>query len=79
MGAHKIGPGPWRELPARDPVVDQVRADLLRRSLVGIPKYGRTLEHLTKRQALQHAYEEALDLANYLRAALNQLDAEGVQ
>lgn len=58
-----------------DPIVDEVRADLLRRSAVGIREYGCTLEHLTLRSALEHAYEEALDLANYLKAAMRRLDA----
>ena len=63
------------DLPCRDPIVAQVRADLLRRSELGIAKYGCTLEGLSLRQALQHAYEETLDRANYLCAAIRRLDA----
>lgn len=61
-----------------DPVVESVRADLLRRSAVGIAKYGTTLADnpATHRARLQHAYEEALDLANYLKWAIMQLDGE---
>jgi hypothetical protein len=59
-----------------DQVVDQVRADLLRRSQHGIEKYGVTLDRtdLNLRDWLQHAYEEALDLANYLKRAIIEQD-----
>lgn len=67
------------DIDCRDPVVVQVRADLLRRSELGIAKYGCTLEGLSLRQALQHAYEETLDRANYLCAAIRRLDATQVQ
>lgn len=45
------------------------------RSLVGIEKYGTTLEHaiLSKEQVLQHAVEEFLDAANYLEKLLSIL------
>ena len=53
----------------RDPIVAAVCADLQRRSAVGLAKYGTTLARtdLTETQWLQHAYEEALDLACYLK------------
>jgi hypothetical protein len=52
-----------RSAPCIDTVVDAVRADLLRRSQIGIAKYGVTLDRtdLTLRDWLQHAYEETLD------------------
>lgn len=61
-----------------DPVVEANRALLLQRSQVGIAKYGVTLgdSGLTERQLVVHALEEALDLANYLQARLQQIDAE---
>ena len=59
-----------------DPVVQAVIADLQARSLVGQRKYGVTLATLTHRQALQHAYEEMLDAANYLKAAMMEMDRE---
>lgn len=54
------------------PVVAEVRKDLLRRSEVGIEKYGTTLKRkdLSELEWLQHAYEEALDLANYLKVLI---------
>ncbi|MFC5509332.1 hypothetical protein [Bosea massiliensis] len=61
----------------RDAVVEAVREDLLRRSQVGIAKYGVTLERkdLNLRDWLQHAYEEHLDAANYLKRAILEIDA----
>lgn len=59
-----------------DTVVDAVRADILRRSEVGIAKYGVTLgdAELGHIGFLRHAYEEALDLANYLKGAILELE-----
>lgn len=58
-------------------VVEAVRTDLLRRSKAGIAKYGTTLDRtdLSLRDWLQHAYEETLDNANYLKRAILALDA----
>lgn len=60
----------------RDPVVEAVRADLLARSQVGVGKYGVTLARtdLSLRDWLQHAYEETLDQANYLKRAILEID-----
>ena len=57
-------------LIAEDAVVEANRELLLQRSMVGINKYGVTLfnSNLGRRELLQHALEEALDLANYLQA-----------
>lgn len=59
-----------------DNVVEAVRADILRRSQLGIEKYGVTLDRkdLSLRDWLQHAYEETLDQANYLKRAIMELD-----
>lgn len=61
---------------ARDTVIDAVRDDLLRRSQFGIKKYGVTLDRkdLNLRDWLNHAYEEALDHANYLKRAMMEID-----
>ena len=55
-------------------IVEKVRNDLLKRSKFGLEKYGVTLEQagLTRQQALQHAYEEALDLACYLTTEIER-------
>ena len=60
----------------KDEIVDAVREDLLKRSKRGIEKYGVTLdrEDLSLRDWLQHAYEETLDNANYLKKAIIMLD-----
>lgn len=62
----------------RDPIVEAVRADLLQRSQVGIAKYGVTLARtdLSLRDWLQHAYEEHLDAANYLKRAIMEIDGD---
>lgn len=59
-----------------DKVVEAVRADLLKRSIIGIAKYGLTLDRtdLNLRDWLQHAYEEHLDAANYLKRAIMELE-----
>jgi hypothetical protein len=60
------------QTPAIDTVVEANRAELLRRSEIGIVKYGVTLGSLKLPHPalLQHALEESLDLANYLRTLL---------
>lgn len=62
-----------------DTVVEAVRQDLLDRSKVGIVKYGVTLDRtdLNLRDWLQHAYEETLDQANYLKRSIIELDQKG--
>lgn len=61
-----------------DKVVLAVMADLNRRSEVGIKKYNTTLERtdLELRDFLQHAYEECLDQANYLKRAIMELEGK---
>lgn len=64
--------------PRIDRVVEAVRADLLARSQLGIKKYGLTLceNQASLRDRLQHAYEETLDHANYLKWAIMELDGK---
>lgn len=59
-----------------DPIVEAVCNDLLRRSELGINKYGKTLDRtdLSLRDWLQHAYEENLDLCNYLKRCIVEID-----
>lgn len=59
-----------------DLIVKQVRQDLLNRSKVGIKKYGVTLDEADSKLSewLQHAYEECLDQANYLKSAILKLN-----
>ncbi len=62
----------------QDSVVEAVRQDLLERSQVGVKKYGLTLERedLELKEWLQHAYEETLDQANYLKRAILEIEAK---
>ena len=53
--------------PGKEGITQLVIADLLEREKRGIAKYGRTLETHNGRNALVDAYEEALDLAQYLK------------
>lgn len=54
----------------------EVCADIARRQQMGINKYGTTVADnpLTLREWLQHALEEALDQAVYLKRAIAELD-----
>lgn len=54
-----------------------VCADIARRQQLGILKYGVTVADnpLELRAWLQHAYEECLDQAVYLRRAIAEIDA----
>lgn len=65
-----------RETLRTDPVIDAVRADLHRRSQLGIKKYGTTLaENSAEHRAqLEHIYNEVLDAANYLKWAMMEID-----
>ena len=49
-----------------------VLADMAERRQVGIAKYGTALQPDNGRDALVDAYQEALDLCVYLRAAIEQ-------
>lgn len=56
------------------PVVAQVMIDLTERMEIGIKTYGEALRPNNGRDALQDAYEEALDLACYLKQAMIERD-----
>jgi len=63
----------------QDPIVAKVRQKLLDRSRVGLDKYGVGLDRgdLTNLDWLNHAQEEAMDLANYLEVLI-QMEEEKV-
>lgn len=61
--------------PGQVRVTEQVIADLQARTAVGERKYGRPLETHNGRDALLDAYEEALDLCQYLKQVLLERDA----
>lgn len=51
-------------------IQDLVIADIEARKQVGIERYGTTLQPFNGRSALLDAYQEALDLCQYLRQLL---------
>jgi hypothetical protein len=59
-----------------DPIVEAVREDLMVRSGKGFMKYGVLLSRtdIDLKGWLNHAYEEALDMANYLKRSIKELE-----
>jgi hypothetical protein len=55
---------------AKHDIVNAVCEDLQKRAKIGEKKYGERLRPFNGRNGLQDAYEEALDLANYLKQIL---------
>lgn len=53
-------------------IVDLVVKDMKERKKQGIKTYGVALQAFNGRDALQDAYEEALDLAIYLKQAMEE-------
>lgn len=53
-----------------------VMADMHARHELGIRRYGTPLQPFNGRDALRDAYEEALDLAVYLRTAIFERDGK---
>lgn len=53
-------------------IADLVIADMQKRKEFGIAKYGTPLQAGNGRDALKDAYEEALDLVQYLRQAIEE-------
>ena len=57
----------------KDEVTKNVMLDLAERSRKGYKKYGTTLHENNHQNMLQHAYEEVLDLAQYLKKEMGTL------
>lgn len=55
-------------------IADLVLADMVERKQLGIQRYGTPLQAHNGRDALLDAYQEALDLALYLRQAIYERD-----
>lgn len=55
-------------------IQDLVIADVETRKAVGLQRYGTLLQANNGRDVLRDAYEEALDLAIYLRQAIEERD-----
>jgi hypothetical protein len=62
----------WK-VTTKDTIVLSVMEDLNSRSILGVQKYKTTLdrEDLSRKDWLQHAYEECLDQANYLKKLIS--------
>jgi len=63
-------PAPMRDIADQPAVWDLVIADMRERDVVGRQRYGTPLQPHNGRDALVDAYQEALDLAVYLRQAI---------
>lgn len=62
--------------PAPDSVWALVIGDMAQRDAMGLRKYGKPLRPQDGRDTLWDAYEEALDLAVYLRKAIAERDCK---
>src|SRR4051812_28246964 len=60
-------------------VTPEVILDLRERTRRGIRTYGKPLQTHNGRNALQDAYEEALDLAQYLKQTLMEQDTQPLE
>lgn len=73
----KLRPGD-QPLPTPNGLLDvqsRVIADMESRRELGIERYGTALQPHNGRDALRDAYEEALDLAMYLKQAILERDS----
>jgi hypothetical protein len=61
----------------RPAIQDLVIADIEARKAVGFERYGTLLQPFNGRDALMDAYQEALDLCQYLRQAIEERNAGG--
>jgi hypothetical protein len=66
----------YDDKPVANGTERRVCEDIIMRQAFGMGKYKVSVEEnpLTTRQWLQHAYEEALDLAVYLRRTMEEMD-----
>ena len=55
-------------------IQDQVIRDIEKRKQVGVERYGTALQAFNGRDALQDAYEEAIDLCMYLKQCIIERD-----
>ena len=60
-------------------IQDQVIADIEARKQVGFQRYGTLLQPFNGRDALMDAYQEALDLAQYIKQAIVERDREAAR
>ena len=58
----------------KDDITWEVMQDLAQRSHRGLKKYNTTLAENNHQNMLQHAYEEALDLSQYLKKEISNFN-----
>ena len=75
---HRDGDQPLPVKNDRTDIQSLVMADLESRRELGIKRYGTALQAFNGRDMLRDAYEEALDLAVYLRGVIEERDREVV-
>jgi predicted DNA-binding protein YlxM (UPF0122 family) len=61
-------------IPVKDEITKAVITDLISRAQRGLEKYNTTLGENNHQNMLQHAYEEALDMAQYLKKEITELN-----
>ncbi len=61
-------------IPVKDEITKAVIMDLISRAQRGVEKYNTTLGENNHQNMLQHAYEEALDMAQYLKKEITTLN-----
>jgi hypothetical protein len=61
-------------IPVKDEITKDVIMDLISRAKRGEEKYNTTLGENNHQNMLQHAYEEALDMAQYLKKEITELN-----
>lgn len=71
---YRDGDQPLPEHNDRPDIQSLVLADIETRREVGIKRYGTALQAFNGRDMLRDAYEEALDLAIYLRGVMYERD-----
>jgi hypothetical protein len=69
---HRVGDQPLPAVNDSPDIQSMVVADIIQRRQVGIERYGTALQAHNGRDMLRDAYEEALDLAIYLRGCLEE-------
>jgi hypothetical protein len=73
------GDQPLPEINDGPCIQDLVTEDITARKALGLARYGTTLQPHNGRDTLRDAYEEALDLAMYLRQAIYERDHPQVE
>lgn len=71
---HREGDQPLPIINNHKDIQSMVLADIEKRRTVGISRYGTALQPFNGRDMLLDAYEEALDLAIYLRGVIYERD-----